>query len=300
MRIAIQSSDLTRRYANGSGVVGLDLCVPESSIYAFLGPNGAGKTTTIRLLLGLLQAERGRVEIFGRPASLTARTQVAALVESPSLYLHLSGQDNLEVTRRLLGLPASAVDRALRRVDLQSAATRKVREYSLGMRQRLALALALLGQPRLLILDEPSNGLDPPGILALRALIRSLCQDEGLSVFLSSHLLSEVDQLATHVGVLQQGRLRFQGPLSELRARIVPHLRLSATPMEQVIQELSAMGIEWTHVDAGLRLSPSAWSSAEINARLVRAGIQVHAIAPESISLEDLYFDLTETQHASL
>src|SRR5688572_28952888 len=202
--LAIRTRGLARRFPGGFDVVDLDLNVPTGAIYGFLGPNGAGKTTTIRLLLSLLRPDAGEIALFGTPLDggrRDALRHVGALVESPSLFGHLSGRDNLEVTRRLLGAPRDRVDVVLRRVDLSDAAHRRVRDYSLGMRQRLAIALALLGEPRLLILDEPGNGLDPAGTVEMRALLRTLA-DDGVTVFVSSHLLSEMEQVATHVGVL--------------------------------------------------------------------------------------------------
>ena len=227
MQPAIRTRGLTRQFPGGFGIRGLDLNVPEGSIYGFLGPNGAGKSTTIRLLLDLLRADSGEIALFGQPlnrGSRQALAMVGALVESPSLYGHLTGRQNLEVTRRLLDAPRTRIDAVLQRVGLLDSADRRTREYSLGMRQRLAIALALLGQPRLLILDEPSNGLDPAGILDMRRLLRQLAAEDGITVFISSHLLSEIDQIASHVGVLLAGELRFEGELEQLRGRVKPRL----------------------------------------------------------------------------
>jgi ABC-2 type transport system ATP-binding protein len=292
---AIRTRALTRLFPGGQGVRELDLEVPAGAIYGFLGPNGAGKTTGIRLLLGLLRADAGRVELFGEAldARRLALRHVGALVESPSLYRHLSGRDNLEVTRRLLGAPRARIDAVLRRVDLVADAHRRVREYSLGMRQRLAIALALLGEPRLLVLDEPSNGLDPAGIVDLRGLLRGLAA-EGITVFVSSHLLSEIELVATHVGVLQSGRLRFQGRLEELRGRVRPRLRLRAEPALRAA-ELLTRGGECVHLDADgtLLLERRQREPAEINRLLVEHGVEVSALATEQASLESLFFDLT-------
>ena len=207
MTAAIQTRALSRLFPGGHGVHDLALSVPAGSIYGFLGPNGAGKTTTIRLLLGLLQPQAGEVALFGhdlRTQRAKALAQVGALVESPALYGHLTGRDNLEVTRRLLALPRPRIDTVLERVGLLNDGHRRVREYSLGMRQRLAIAQAMLSSPRLLVLDEPGNGLDPAGILDMRHLLRGLAA-EGITVFVSSHQLGEVEQVATHVGVLRAG-----------------------------------------------------------------------------------------------
>jgi ABC-2 type transport system ATP-binding protein len=292
---AIRSRGLTRLFPGGQGVRELDLEVPVGAIYGFLGPNGAGKTTGIRLLLGLLRADAGRIELFGEPLDdrRLALRRVGALVESPSLYRHLSGRDNLEVTRRLLGVPPARIDAVLARVELVEDAHRRVREYSLGMRQRLAIALALLGEPKLLVLDEPSNGLDPAGIVELRQLLRGLAA-EGITVFVSSHLLSEIELVATHVGVLQAGRLRFQGRLEELRGRVHPRLRLRAEPALRAAELLARSG-EAVHLDpdGSLRVELRRRTPAELNRLLVEHDIAVSSLQAEQASLESLFFDLT-------
>lgn len=203
--------------------------VAKGAIYGFLGPNGSGKTTTIKILLGLLRPDTGEVSVFGKspftdPKAVLSR--IGAMVEVPSLYGHLTGRENLEITRRLLGADRSTIPRVLDLVDLAGAADRRARTYSLGMKQRLSLALALLNQPHLLILDEPTNGLDPAGIREMRELITRLPRETGVTIFLSSHLLSEVEQMATHVGIVTRGRLLFQGSLEQLRSHQALSLRL--------------------------------------------------------------------------
>ena len=274
----------------------LDLTVPSGAVYGFLGPNGAGKTTTIRLLLGLLQPQAGSIALFGEaltPYRRGALAKVGALVESPSLYGHLSGRENLEVTRRLMDLPRTRIEIVLDRVGLLADGDRRVRDYSLGMRQRLAIALALLGEPRLLILDEPGNGLDPSGILDMRQLLRGLAA-EGLTVFVSSHLLSEVEQVASHVGVLRAGSLCFEGRLDELRGRVRPRLLLRCADNLRARSLLTGWGenAEWLDADT-LVLALDARSPAEINQFLVGHGVAVDHLAREHASLESLFFDLT-------
>src|SRR5262245_58240224 len=223
---AIETRRLTRRFGTQLAVDDLNLSAPEAGVYGFLGPNGAGKTTTIRMLLGLIRPDAGEVWLFGAPLAANRQSlmrRVGALVEVPSLYPHLTGRENLEVTRRLLGGPRELIDRALDIVKLTADSHRRVREYSLGMRQRLGLALALLNKPELLILDEPTNGSDPAGIHEMRDLIRRLPAEFGITVFLSSHLLSEVEQIAGHIGIIHQGRLLFQGTLPELQAQRREH-----------------------------------------------------------------------------
>ena len=208
--MAIGTYDLTRSFGFKNAVRGLNLQVPAGSIYGFLGPNGAGKTTTIRLILGLIQPSSGSVFLNGREMTLRPHHEelrnVGALVETPALYPNLTGRENLEVTRRLLDVPISRIDRVLALMELSGDADRTVRSYSLGMRQRLGLALACLGDPRVLILDEPSNGLDPEGIRELRSLLRQI-SSEGVTVFISSHQLAEIDQIAEHIGILRKGEL---------------------------------------------------------------------------------------------
>ena len=297
MTLAIHTCKLTRQFPGGFGVRDLQLNVPVGAIYGFLGPNGAGKTTTIRLLLDLLRPQAGQISLFGRPLTRATRQTlglVGALVESPSLYRHLSGRENLEVTRRLIGAPRRRVDDVLEKVGLAEAAGRRVGEYSLGMRQRLAVALALLGAPRLLILDEPSNGLDPAGVVDMRNLLRSLVADDGITVFISSHLLAEMEQIATHVGVLQAGRLRFEGRLDELRARSQAQLELRCDAAARAADLLSAASEQIVLGDDGtIRVALDQRSVEDINRLLVSHGIGVSHLAIQSPSLESLFFDLT-------
>jgi lantibiotic transport system ATP-binding protein len=306
MSDAISTTQLTRRFPQGGGIADLDLAVPVGSIYGFLGPNGAGKTTTIRLLLGLLRADRGEINFFAQRASRQSRAQIAALVESPSLYGHLTGRDNLEVTRRLLAVPRARIDQVLARVGLRDAADQRAREYSLGMRQRLGLALTLLGEPKILILDEPSNGLDPAGIAELRALLRSFVELDGLTIFMSSHLLSEVEQLATHVGVLGAGKLLFQGSMSALRQRATSILRVHCDRAEAATTFLLQTTSN-ANLSDSLSIQPSTDSNQllinttikpeVINRMLVQAGFEVSALRTDSASLEDLFFQLTGAPH---
>ncbi|HEY8455165.1 MAG TPA: ATP-binding cassette domain-containing protein [Actinopolymorphaceae bacterium] len=212
---AIATHGLSKLFRRRAVVCDVDLRVAPGRVYGLLGPNGAGKSTTLKLLLGLLEPDRGAVSLFGRPWQRSALAGVGASIEGPALYGHLSAAENLEVHARLLGLPRSRVGQALGLVGLQGAGRQRVRTFSTGMKGRLALAIALLGDPSVLILDEPHNGLDPEGVVALRQLIRRYTSS-GRTVLLSSHVLAEVAQLADDVGVIVDGRLRYQGPLSGL------------------------------------------------------------------------------------
>lgn len=300
---AIQTFDLKYLFQDNHGVHGLGLDVPEGAIYGFLGPNGAGKTTTIRLLLGLLAPQAGRVELFGRRVTKKdphALSVVGAMVENPSLYPHLSGRDNLEVTRRLIGAPATRTDAVLDIVGLRADAGRRVRTYSLGMRQRLGIALALLNEPRLLILDEPTNGLDPAGIAAMRQFIERMTRELGLTVFLSSHLLAEVEQLVTHVGVVQHGRLLFQGALEALRERAGTYLEIVCADSAAACNDLRTVGEAPQPVDAHtLRVARPKLDAAAINRLLIERGHAVSRLVCQQPSLEATFLQLTAAQEAA-
>jgi ABC-2 type transport system ATP-binding protein len=293
---AIETRGLTRRFGARAAVHSLALSVPQGCIYGFLGPNGAGKTTTIRLLLGLLRPNGGDIFLYGERFTWERRDllrEVGALVETPSLYPHLTGRENLDLTRRILGLPAARVEESLGLTGLSADADREVRTYSLGMRQRLGLALAWLGQPRLLMLDEPANGLDPGGTRELRVLLRLLAKEHQVTIFLSSHLLSEVEQIADHIGVINRGQLVFQGEIGNLR-RGQPPLTVSVDRPQEAAHWLNAGG--WRVVaDANHALSVHAVSqadAAEVNRALVVGGFHVYELCRQEDTLEDLFLRL--------
>ncbi len=275
----------------------LDLSVERGSVYGFLGANGAGKTTTIRLLLGLIRPSRGDIRLFGAKFARASLVRVGALVESPALHPHLTGRENLEVIRRLTGRPRAAVDQALETVRLNGAASKKVAAYSLGMRQRLGLALALLGEPELLILDEPTNGLDPAGIREMRELIRRLPAERGITVFLSSHLLAEVEQIATHVGIIDRGRMLFQGALATLQCRMQPRVEIGTDRPEAAVELLSASQFRAARSPGGGVVISGAGldAAARANALLVGRGIAVHRLEVCAPTLEELFLEMTKT-----
>jgi ABC-2 type transport system ATP-binding protein len=296
---AISTSELTRRFGTLTAVDRVGLRVPQGSVYGFLGPNGAGKTTTIRLLLGLIRAHGGEVMLLGQPLTrnrLAVLGQVGALVEAPSLYLHLTGRENLELTRRLSGCQCERIDAVLQTMRLTDAADRKVAGYSSGMRQRLGLALALLCEPSLLVLDEPTNGLDPAGIREMREFIRRLPEKQGITVFLSSHLLSEVEQVATHIGIIDHGRLLYQGPTDGLRAELGERLTVAVDRPAQALQILHEAG--WHARPNGgeeLHLEVNSRSDAAmLNALLVHQGLNVFHLSVAQATLEDVFLNLTQ------
>jgi|SRR6185503_15035440 len=300
----IETRGLTRRFGKQLAVDDVNLMVPEAGVYGFLGPNGAGKTTAIRMLLGLCRPNAGEVHLFGLPLAanrLSLLRRVGALVESPSLYPHLTGRENLEVTRRVLGAPPELIDPALRTTKLIKDANRRVREYSLGMRQRLGLAMALLTKPELLILDEPTNGLDPAGIHEMRDMIRRLPAEFGVTVFLSSHLLSEVEQIASHIGIIHEGRLLFQGALSELQADQQAQLTLGVNDADQALHALTAAG--WSvqrRADGFLAVSAKTSEEAvRVNKLLVEQHIEVFHLSLARASLEDIFLTLTGERRAA-
>lgn len=218
----VETEDLTKTYGAVNSVNQLQMQVGKGEIYGFLGPNGAGKTTTIRMLLGLIKPTTGNIKVFNRDLKtnrIDILREVGSLVESPSYYGHLTGHENLEVIRQMLQVPKKNIDEVLRIVRLEKQKDKLVKQYSLGMKQRLGIAMALLGNPKLLILDEPTNGLDPAGIQEIRELIKQLPKQYDMTVVISSHLLNEMDQIATQVGIINSGQLIFQDKIEVLRKK---------------------------------------------------------------------------------
>jgi ABC-2 type transport system ATP-binding protein len=284
---------LTKRYGDIVAVDAVDLAVRRGEVYGFLGPNGAGKTTTLRIVLGLIRPSAGSVSVLGRrPGAPATLARVGALIEAPAFYPYLSGRDNLRVVARYAGAPADRVPAALAAVDLTSRATDKFRTYSLGMKQRLGVAAALLKDPDLLILDEPTNGLDPAGMADMRALVRRLAAD-GHTVLLSSHLLGEVQQICDRVGVISGGRLLAESTVAELRGQA--SLQVVATPVDRareiVVRALGADRV--LEADGRLDVRAAPEDAARINAALVRADVAVHELRRAERSLEDVFLEMT-------
>lgn len=288
---------LCKRYGSETCVDHLALKVPQGAVYGFLGPNGAGKTTTLKMLLGLVHPSAGSVHLLGHELTprtrLTILREVGSLIESPSYYGHLTARENLEIVRRLRGLPAEEIDEALRTVRLDGQTKKPVNHFSLGMKQRLGIAAALMGRPRLLLLDEPTNGLDPSGIQEMRELIRSLPSRYGMTVIVSSHLLGEIDQMADHVGVIRQGRLVFQGTMSGLHGMSAARLALRTQDNARARSLLPAARSEgeWLLLDA---MSDS--EAARVSLKLAGAGIGLVRMEQRETSLEDIFLRLTGTE----
>jgi ABC-type multidrug transport system ATPase subunit len=299
---ALQTWNVTRRFAGRTAVADLSMTVPAGSVYGFLGRNGAGKTTTLRLLLGLLRPDAGRIEVDGIDIAVDrigGARRIGALLESHGFYPQLSGGHNLELARRLLDLPSSEVGRVLELTGMREHRDRRVADYSLGMRQRLGLARALLGAPPVLLLDEPTNGLDPEGIADMRGFLRELPARSGATVLVSSHLLGEIEQVATHVGILREGRLVLEGALAELTAGLGAELRVETDAPLQAARFARGHGLDVAHEDDAIlvRLSRNAdlrATAAALNHGLCLAGIAVHALMPRRRSLEHLYRDAAQ------
>jgi len=300
--LAIHTSGLTKRFPGGQVAVDhIDLQVPRGAVYGFLGPNGSGKTTTIRMLLGLVQATSGAHSLLGSPMPRDAARvlpRVGALVEGPAFHPYLNGFDNLlrldAGDRTVAGVSArERVDSALHQVGLAAAAGKRYRKYSLGMRQRLGLAAALLRPRELLVLDEPTNGLDPQGTREVRHLLREACA-EGATVFVSSHLLSEIEQICTDVGVMSHGRLVFQGSLPELRAAAGIRVRVETTQVPRAAEVLGRLGVTAIESRADSVVGElGAVPSERVTAELVSRGVDVRQLVVERPDLEDLFVGLT-------
>ncbi len=294
----IHTHSLTFAFNHHRVLNDIDLDVPTGSIFGFLGPNGAGKSTTIKSLLGLLQVEKGMVELFGMPleenkTKLLAR--IGAMVESPSLYDHLNARRNLEITRRLRGVPASRIEEVLEIVGLTADAHRLVRQYSTGMKQRLSLAIALLGNPELLILDEPINGLDPSGIIEIRTLLQNLNRQQNCTIFLSSHILDEIEKLCTHVGVIQKGRILYQGGMEGLLQRYSRKevLLIRTSDNKAAAGLLKDYGATLRRDEVAAAFTGKE-ESAMIIRTLVESAIQVYEARLDRSDLEDSFLKILE------
>jgi ABC-type multidrug transport system ATPase subunit len=295
--LVIETHDLSKRYGERIlAVDGLALRVRRGEVYGFLGPNGAGKTTTLRMLLGLVRPTSGTALVLGaRPGSPQSLAHVGALIETPAFYPFLSGRDNLRVLARYSGTPEMRIQPVLEEVGLAARGSDRFGTYSLGMKQRLGIAAALLKDPELLILDEPTNGMDPAGMAEMRTFIRELGRGRR-TVLLSSHLMAEVEQIADRVGVISGGKLVGEGTVEELRGR--ESLWVRAEPLEEAERLVAGLrAVERvSRVDGGLRIAADPAAAAAINRTLVEAGIAVGELRPERASLEKVFLELTQQE----
>lgn len=297
MPAAIETKGLSRRFGARLAVEDLSMTVPQRAVYGFLGRNGAGKTTTLKMILGLLRPTAGRARVCGLDVArqrMAAARKIGALLEAHGFYGNLTGRENLALTATLLGQEATEIERVLEVVEMRPDAHRKVGGYSLGMRQRLGLARAMLGAPPVLVLDEPTNGLDPDGIADMRRFLKSLPERTGATVLLSSHLLGEIEQTATHVGVVNDGALVLEGELARLKADLAPELVLRTGDDTRAVSLLLAQGRSPVAAETGLTVAlrpgeDSDQAAAAITRLLVEGGASVFAIGPRERSLEDIY-----------
>jgi len=295
----VETRQLSYSFKPGDPILNnINLQVPKGFIYGFLGPNGAGKTTTLRLLLGLLKNQRGDIRIFNKQLQknrIAVLRNIGSLIESPSLYGHLTAIENLQLLQKIYQCPAVRMNEVLHIVGLAATGKKKTSSFSLGMKQRLSIAIALLHEPDLLILDEPTNGLDPNGIKEIRDLLKKLNTQQGITIIISSHLLSEVEKLVTHVGIISKGSMVFQGTLKELKdkQKLTSGLILETNNTERAVNVLRSMKLD-VSLDAGRIMLPipSKEDIAGINSRLVHEGIEVYELSVVKKDLETIFMEL--------
>jgi ABC-type multidrug transport system ATPase subunit len=291
--LVVETKGLTKRYGERLAVDSVSMTVRRGEVYGFLGPNGAGKTTTLRMMLGLIRPTAGSASILGEPAGQPDVTsRVGALIEGPGFFPYLSGRDNLRVMANYRGLARSATEEALTRVHLADRGDDKFKSYSLGMKQRLGVAAALMGDPELIVLDEPTNGLDPAGMADMRALVVELARG-GQTVLLSSHLLAEVQEICDRVGVINGGRLLSESTVADLRGGTT--LRVRATPVDRALAvAMRVAGDDGVRVtEDGLVLDLPASAAPDLTRQLVAAGLDVHEVALVERTLEEVFFEMT-------
>jgi ABC-2 type transport system ATP-binding protein len=277
---------------------GISVTVEEGSIYGFLGPNGAGKTTTLRLILGLLAKQRGSISIFGKDLTsdrVAILRDIGSMIESPSIYSHLTATENLEILRKIYRCSKQRINDVLELVGLANTRKKKASEFSLGMKQRLSIAMAMLNEPKLLVLDEPTNGLDPNGIIEIRELLRRINRENGITIVISSHLLAEIDRLVTHIGIINKGRMMFQGTLDELKQKQQQSLSIvletsDADLTREILAQYDVNGI-FQNGRCVLPALPRE-KAAAINRRLVTSGVDVYEMSVVKNDLEKIFIDL--------
>lgn len=301
MQTVIETKALCKQYGPHTAVDHVELHVPQGCVYGFIGPNGAGKSTTMKMLLGLIHPTAGRVRLLGQELTEKSRLpllrQTGSLIESPAGYLHLTAQENLEIVADLKGVPHKDIGRVLDIVHLTQDRNRRVGQYSLGMKQRLGIAMALLGSPKLLILDEPTNGLDPAGIQEMRALIRNMPAATGATVLISSHLLGEMEQMVEQVGIIDHGHILFEGPLTELQRHSRGNVTLRLLDPAKAAPILRANGLT-AHGDSCVVTLPPLRDSllADLVQKLAACGAGVVELTPHTKTLEEIFLILTSEE----
>ena len=301
MQTVIETKALCKQYGPHTAVDHVELHVPQGCVYGFIGPNGAGKSTTMKMLLGLIHPTAGQVRLLGQELTEKSRLpllrQTGSLIESPAGYLHLTAQENLEIVADLKGVPHKDIGRVLDIVHLTQDRNRKVGQYSLGMKQRLGIAMALLGSPKLLILDEPTNGLDPAGIQEMRALIRNMPAATGATVLISSHLLGEMEQMVEQVGIIDHGHILFEGPLTELQRHSRGNVTLRLLDPAKAAPILRANGLT-AHSDSCVVTLPPLQDAllADLVQKLAACGAGVVELTPHTKTLEEIFLSLTSEE----
>ena len=301
MQTVIETKALCKQYGPHTAVDHVELHVPQGCVYGFIGPNGAGKSTTMKMLLGLIHPPAGRVRLLGQELTEKSRLpllrQTGSLIESPAGYLHLTAQENLEIVADLKGVPHKDIGRVLDIVHLTQDRNRRVGQYSLGMKQRLGIAMALLGSPKLLILDEPTNGLDPAGIQEMRALIRNMPAATGATVLISSHLLGEMEQMVEQVGIIDHGHILFEGPLTELQRHSRGNVTLRLLDPAKAAPILRANGLT-AHSDSCVVTLPPLQDAllADLVQKLAACGAGVVELTPRTKTLEEIFLSLTSEE----
>lgn len=301
MQTVIETKSLCKQYGTRMAVDHVELHVPQGCVYGFIGPNGAGKSTTMKMLLGLIHPTSGSVRLLGQPLTRESRLallrQTGSLIENPAGYLHLTAQENLEIVADLKGVPHKDIGRVLDIVHLAQDRSRKVGQYSLGMKQRLGIAMALLGSPKLLILDEPTNGLDPAGIQEMRALIQDMPAATGATVLISSHLLGEMEQMVEQVGIIDHGHILFEGPLTELQRHSRGNVTLRLLDPAKAAPILRANGLT-AHSDSCVVTLPPLQDAllADLVQKLAACGAGVVELTPHTKTLEEIFLSLTSEE----
>lgn len=301
MQTVIETKALCKQYGPHTAVDHVELHVPQGCVYGFIGPNGAGKSTTMKMLLGLIHPTAGRVRLLGQELTEKSRLpllrQTGSLIESPAGYLHLTAQENLEIVADLKGVPHKDIGRVLDIVHLTQDRNRRVGQYSLGMKQRLGIAMALLGSPKLLILDEPTNGLDPAGIQEMRALIRNMPAATGATVLISSHLLGEMEQMVEQVGIIDHGHILFEGSLTELQRHSRGNVTLRLLDPAKAAPILRANGLT-AHSDSCVVTLPPLQDAllADLVQKLAACGAGVVELTPHTKTLEEIFLSLTSEE----